>query len=181
MRKTQSAGGATPPAPAATFKPAEAPKKASKLDDDFDFDFDFFEKELADKPKPKPAPAPAPKTFDPVPAPAPAPVAPAAVPATGYPSVATMGTGRSHFGSDDFADMDPVEAQENKIRMQKFANVQSFGSDDFFGRETEGGNDGIDYGDLRDKVADKFQVGLHVGKNLLGSGMDKLREYRASR
>jgi hypothetical protein len=76
--------------------------------------------------------------------------------------------------------MDPIEAQESKMRMQKFANVQSFGSDDFFGRETEQ-QEGVDYGELRDKVADKVSVGFDVGRNLLSSGIDKLREYRASR
>jgi len=112
--------------------------------------------------------------------PAPAP-APAAVPSTGYPSVANSANGgRTHFGSDDFASMDPVEALENKTRMQKFQNVASFGSDDFFDRHTEQ-PDGIDYGDLRDKVADKVSLGIAMGGNILSSGMDKLREYRANR
>jgi len=158
-------------------------KKAAKLDDDFDFDFDDFEKILAvekPKPKPKPAPMPIPEAPAPVSMTAPAP-APAAVPSTGYPSVANSANGgRTHFGSDDFASMDPVEALENKQRMQKFQNVASFGSDDFFDRHTEQ-PDGIDYGDLRDKVADKVSLGIAMGGSILSSGMDKLREYRANR
>merc|ERR1719460_3564132 len=155
-----------PSAAPQTFKPVEVAKKAAKLDDDFDFDFDDFEKILAvEKPKPKPAPMPIPE------APAPASMAaaaaaPAAVPSTGYPSVsASANGGRTHFGSDDFASMDPVEALENKTRMQKFQNVASFGSDDFFGRETEQ-PDGIDYGDLREKVADKVSLGIAMGGNI---------------
>jgi ADP-ribosylation factor GTPase-activating protein 2/3 len=167
-------------APAPNFAAPAQPKATKKLDDDFEFDFDDLEKEINSGVPAKPAPAPAPKKFAPLPA----------TVATGYPAqmgIPIRDDGESAAPAQAKVEPKPngahsswQEEEEARIRMQKFKNAGAISSDAFFGLDEDESPSGrIDYGALKDKVADKAGNALAMGKNLLGTGIGKLREYRA--